>query len=147
MSDPRIKTARPWKRITGKVPRAYRKALAEMRYDDAVLDFGCGYGEGAEWMWENAPLEIESITKYDLNPEWAEPVSGTYDLIVASNVLNIQESMDQLKSTIQRIGELVNENTTIVASYPKEPRRLDLHFNSVKAILNYEFPKNRVVML
>lgn len=145
--DPRIRTARRWLELTGRIPRAYRTALKEMRYDDRVLDFGAGFGEGAKWMWENAPVEIESVTKYDLNPEWSENPSGTYDLIVASNVLNIQDSMKQLKATINRIAEFTNEQTTIVASYPKEPRRLDLHFNSVKAILNYTFIKNRVVLV
>lgn len=116
-TDPRIKTYRPQnckKSVTWRVAKD-RFDLEDHR----TLDFGCG--KDAYWPNHLAPLGLEvegcDLSRPDLKP------TGKFDLIVLSNVVNVQESRIQLSSLANAIAAYAADSFVLVWNYPSSPRK------------------------
>ena len=100
-----------------------------------ILDFGCG---------ENL-VHVNKLSKlfpqinfegYDIGFNY--PESRKYDLIFASNVLNVQTNFYELLTTLQEIYSLQNSKITyVIVNYPKNPRYLNLTVNELESILYF----------
>lgn len=99
--------------------------------EDIVLDYGAGFGQHTIFFREQG----YKVSAYDFNPKYdiltsqyfiVNPLPDTYSLIYASNVLNVQSSLDMLKRTLEHISSLITDNGIFIANYPKVPRKLDL---------------------
>lgn len=132
--DERAKTARNWKQVG----RAYKVAFPIIHVGDTVLDFGSGYGQGLDWLKEHT--EGVEYFKYDLNPKWSN--CSLYqlkaDVIIASNVLNVQSNFTDLLSTLEDIKSFKRALCSpVVLNYPKEPRKMNLSNGEMLEIVKH----------
>lgn len=125
-NDSRTKTYR--KNFTPKA-RVYRYALDHVitKHEDDVLDFGCG--KDNYWSNRLRPQEY-SIDGYDLSiAEYM--IEKKYSVILVSNVLNVQETEDQLEDTLDSIMRFAQSGTIIVWNYPSGPRKMSLDMDAL----------------
>ena len=125
-NDSRTKTYR--KNFTPKA-RVYRYALDHVitKHEDDVLDFGCG--KDNYWSNRLRPQEY-SIDGYDLSiAEYM--IEKKYSVILVSNVLNVQETEDQLEDTLDSIMRFAQSGTIIVWNYPSGPRKMSLEMDAL----------------
>lgn len=124
--DTRTKTYR--KNFTPKA-RVYHYALDHVitKHEDDVLDFGCGKDN----YWSNRLSAQEySIDGYDLSID-EYMIEKKYSVILVSNVLNIQETEDQLEDTLDSIMRFAQSGTIIVWNYPSGPRKMSLEMDAL----------------
>ena len=124
--DTRTKTYR--KNFTPKA-RVYHYALDHVitKHEDDVLDFGCGKDN----YWSNRLSAQEySIDGYDLSID-EYMIEKKYSVILVSNVLNIQETEDQLEDTLDSIMRFAQSGTIIVWNYPSGPRKMSLDMDAL----------------
>jgi hypothetical protein len=119
--DSRIKTYR--KSFT---PNAvvYKYAVQHVidRLKHNILDFG----SGKDRYWEmKLAKECYGIDSFDLSIK-DRTMRNNYEVILLSNVLNVQETEDQLDSTIHRVLDFAKSGTQIIWNYPKAPRKMSL---------------------
>ena len=125
-NDSRTKTYR--KNFTPKA-RVYHYALDHVitKHEDDVLDFGCG--KDNYWSNRLRPQEY-SIDGYDLSiAEYM--IEKKYSVILVSNVLNVQETVDQLEDTLDSIMRFAQSGTIIVWNYPSGPRKMSLDMDAL----------------
>ena len=67
-----------------------------------------------------------------------------YDLIFASNVLNVQSDSKMLDKTIKQIKSLLNENGIFIANYPKKPRYSGLSDTQFLKIIKKHFKNIKI---
>ena len=124
--DTRTKTYR--KNFTPKA-RVYHYALDHVitKHEDDVLDFGCGKDN----YWSNRLSAQEySIDGYDLSID-EYMIEKKYSVILVSNVLNVQETEDQLEDTLDSIMRFAQSGTRIVWNYPSGPRKMSLDMDAL----------------
>jgi len=93
-----------------------------------VLDFGCGPAKiHVRRLRESTGAQVEG---YDLG--MPRPY-GAFDLVYASNVLNVQESIIQLNNTLAELYYLQGTGKLYV-NYPTSPRKLGL---SIKELVRH----------
>lgn len=125
--DPRTETARAWK--TTKVSQYVQENLKS----GSILDFGCG-----KFCAQLLPLRDagRDADGYDIWFEDHEPPEGgiysrqrlpfrRYDIVMLSNLINIQRTPEELRETLLEAQAFVNPGGCLVMNYPKDPRRLD----------------------
>ena len=141
-----VKTARSSGAVgpNAKVPQI----VLEMAYDnrDWILDYGAGRkaihtemlreaGYGNAWAYDFAK-DVDGVFIDDL-----ETTRGEWDIIFASNVLNVQTSMGMLDLTLNELWQLMNPFSILVANYPNSPRKLDLSVQSLHSKLREGFER------
>ena len=116
--DTRIKTERP--RWTPQA-RVYHYAVDNLinKIKDDILDFGSGKARYWEKKLGRKNYHIDS---YDLSLT-DRTLRPYYKVILVSNVLNVQETRDQLRETIKQIIGFAKSGTRIVWNYPS-PRKM-----------------------
>lgn len=89
-----------------------------------LLDFGCG--RDAHWVKRfRSELDVHCDgvdLDCDSHAAWLE----SYDIVFASNVLNVQETEEQLEETIKEIVSFCNDRGNFEWNYPESPRKLNL---------------------
>lgn len=116
------RTSRNWK--TTAIDQVIRNLISKK---DRVLDFGAGKNAIQALRLQE---EGYRVTAYDfgwnLNPEIHEPhaLRRKYDVVYASNVINVQSSLDMLQETLSQVLGVLKSSGKFVANYPKEPRML-----------------------
>jgi hypothetical protein len=117
--DPRTKTYR--KNFTPKA-RVYHYAvdnvINKQRHD--VLDFGAG--KHNYWA-DKLGREGYSCDGYDLSLT-DRTMRDAYDVIMVSNVLNVQETRIQLRETLKQIMCFSKPGTIVVWNYAETPRKM-----------------------
>ena len=92
-----------------------------------MLDFGCGKDN----YWSNRLSAQEySIDGYDLSID-EYMIEKKYSVILVSNVLNVQETEDQLEDTLDSIMRFAQSGTIIVWNYPSGPRKMSLDMDAL----------------
>jgi len=113
---------------------------------DKILDYGTGYGQYTKMLRDeglnifmhdfsrNHPSELN---KYFLDsPESSSP----FDIIFASNVLNVQTSSEMLVRTLRDVVCLLDMDGLFVGNYPNKPRKLEaLHPTMLYTLLKDYF--------
>lgn len=157
-------TARPWAKTT-----VGTWVLDNVDKDTKILDYGAGKGlqtrrlQGIE---EYAPGGIHAehapdkpftdVHAYDTSPPYndASKLDDKYGVVMASNVLNVQESDQDLHETLNELASLIDDDGKVVVNFPDSPRKntesmpakgkaqqrewftniLSEHFNSIESI-------------
>lgn len=109
-----------------KVPKYVRKYSTK---DETILDFG----SGKEAIHANSLLE-EGFVVYaheigqNYNSNFHDPyaLKRKYDMVYASNVLNVQPSETTLHNTLNTIISVMKPKSKLIANFPKEPRKNNL---------------------
>jgi 2-polyprenyl-3-methyl-5-hydroxy-6-metoxy-1,4-benzoquinol methylase len=151
------------------------KRLAAWSEGKRLLDFGCGYGQGAQylaeagWEWTGTDLEFRGITHAMPIPQGGCWVSieglkkaiddgAQWDVVCLSNVLNVQRTEEELADTIKLACAALKPGGFLVWNYPATPRYLpwfgigmmraavDLHLNRlVDGLFHYSVKEMLVV--
>jgi len=114
------------------VPRIIKQVAKKT---DSILDFGCGYGQ----------IHVKSLTEsgfnvkgYDFSIPGSEMwLQSKFDIVYASNVLNVQTSEDMLKRTLGQIRKCTGR--LAVMNYPASPRKIGLSTKNMKDFLAQYF--------
>lgn len=133
--DSRTRTAR--KRFGNQMPVVYRWLFENhpRRFGKKLLDFGCGFAVyyhmliRAGYDWYGYDLDLSKIAEYqwEVRPD---NHSRAFDVVALSNVLNVQESEDQLRETVLTAAGEVCAGGLFVWNYPNSPRRLPMSFDA-----------------
>ena len=93
---------------------------------DRILDFGAGKdATHARRLCERG----FNVTAYEfgdnVNDSIHKPgaLAYSYDIVYASNVLNVQSSVNMLGETIETLVKCVKTDGFLVVNYPKDPRK------------------------
>jgi len=110
--------------------------------NDLILDYGAGkYPLHALRLKEKGYNVKSHDFGRNFNSEFHDndALDNQYDVIYASNVLNVQSNEEMLKSTIDQIIKLMKKDCLFIANYPSSPRKMELSFNELKDILGEYF--------
>jgi len=134
-------TSRTYKgRIWAKavVPQYVEKIASK---NDLILDYGSG----------KYPLYTIELREKGFNVkswDFGKNITGDhdidalkykYDIVFASNVLNVQSSINMLVTTIKQIIGLMKDDGIFIANYPYEPRKMDMTFKDMASFLSNYF--------
>lgn len=124
--------------------------VLNMTYDtrDWILDYGSGseaphtkglreVGYGNAWAHDF----VRDITANEMFVDDLEATKGKWDIIFASNVLNIQMSEEMLDGTLNAIWQLMNPFSIFVTNYPSSPRKIDLSTEEIHCKLRTGFDR------
>ena len=119
-----------------------RYVAEHINKEDSLLDFGAGKGAvHTKWLRE----EGFNVTAYDFGDNCIEglhdknALSKQYKVIMASNVLNVQSSLDMLFETLRQINNSLEPGGELVCNYPTSPRKMELTTNDLGEILQSIF--------
>lgn len=140
-------------RATGSVgPKAvvpkYVRAIAFV--EDRILDFGAGRSGLHARQLREVGYHVDA---YDIGNNvsglhlWSRPGIRDYDIVYASNVLNVQPSEELVRKVLGEIKSYVKPFGKVVLNYPKEPRYSNLTTDEFVQILHEfwaELRKSRV---
>jgi len=62
-----------------------------------------------------------------------------YDIVYASNVLNVQSSIAMAEQTIKQISDSVKSDGRFFANFPLSPRKIELNANEMRILLLKRF--------
>jgi len=120
--DPRAMTARAWEKTT-----VGTHVLENAKKDDAILDFGAGPKATQTKRLKDAGFK--NVTAHDV-PEnrvsehhTEDALDHKYDVVMASNVLNVQENDKDFTDTVKEMGKVLKDDGHIIANFPKVPRK------------------------
>jgi len=126
------------------VPRYVREYL-ELFYDKEdtmVLDFGAGKAAAhAQAMLDDGWM----VTAYEFGDNIDPRVHNElalmqqYDIVYASNVLNVQSGHDMAYTTIKQIADVVKENGVFFANFPASPRKSTINARGMEILLLEQF--------
>lgn len=97
--------------------------------EEKILDFGAGRDAvHTKWLREQG----FDVTAYDFGDNLMEELhdkdalSRKYSVVFASNVLNVQSSMNMLQETLRQIYGSLEYGGKLVCNYPSSPRKMEL---------------------
>lgn len=109
---------------------------------DAILDFGAG-------TYATYTLALRKqgfkVTAHDFGNNWVEglhdrdALQRKYDLVFASNVLNVQSTERMMDNTLRIVTSVLKSGGVFVANYPDKPRKLGWSPTQVRAALEKHF--------
>lgn len=121
------------------VPRTVRM-FAKKKH--SILDFGAGRHAVHAQMLKD---EGYRVSAYDFGSNVTElhnpnALSKKYDIVYASNVLNVQSSIDMLERTISQIANSVKSGGIFIGNLPSSPRKSpDVNADVLNEILSRYF--------
>lgn len=129
------------KALTPKVARSFM--VSNLKKDDSlILDFGAGKSAAHAQQFVSEGWQVLAHEFGDnINPRVHCELAMTnkYDLVYASNVLNVQGNEAMLRETLAHIKHVMKDGAVFIANYPLNPRKSDLTTQEVRAILAEEF--------
>ena len=106
--------------------------------DEHILDFGAGKGAvHTKWLRE----EGFNVTAYDFGENCIEGLHDKnalrrqYDVVMASNVLNVCSSQQMLEETLRQISQSLKVGGVFVCNYPASPRKLDWRADDIASMI------------
>jgi len=125
------------------VPRAVR-AMLDSQYNTEVMILDFGAGKEAlharalqEDGWACTAYEFGNNVDVRYHNELA--LMQQYDIVYASNVLNVQTCATMARHTISQIYDAVKEAGMFIANYPKSPRKSDITPKEMEQLLLERF--------
>jgi len=121
------------------VPKLVRE---HVKKGDKILDFGAGK---AAMHAVDLRKEGHNVTAHEfgsnINPDLHDKnaLSKKYDVVYASNVLNVQVTEPMLHDTISDIKKTMKKGAKFIANYPSEPRKMGKPASEFKELLSKYF--------
>lgn len=124
--------------IRAVVPK-YVESIA--RKEDKILDYGAGKGAVHTIYLREKGF---NCVAYDFGDNVTElhdknALERQYDIVFASNVLNVCSSTGMLINTIREIYNATKDNGIVVMNYPSSPRKTVLDTNAIEYIIERIF--------
>lgn len=132
-------------RATGSIgPKAVVPKLVPgvAKKSDRILDFGAGTKAIHTMALRQQGY---NVTAYDIGANIDPAIHDTnalakkWDVVYASNVLNVQPSRSDLAGLIGLFANIVKKGGTLIANYPPSPRKSGLTVAEVDALLRMKF--------
>jgi hypothetical protein len=106
-----------------------------------ILDYGSGKYPLHTFLLRKMGF---NVTPYDFgdnltNLHDLNALNKKYDVIFASNVLNVQSSLRMLHLTLNEIVNVMKNDSIFIANYPNKPKKLNLSNNKMIDILKKYF--------
>lgn len=90
--------------------------------DAKVLDFGAGKNPFLAKHFKKMGFAIDAHELAQNNNKEHDDVAGEkYDLVIASNVLNIQQTLSNLRKTLNQIFKFTKKDGMLFATVPDQP--------------------------
>lgn len=113
-----------------KIPRVLRKFARELGFtkEARVLDFGAGAHAAHARAFQAEGYNVTAYEEENFNRVYhdANALDHSYDIVYASNVLNTQKSLQELRRTIGQLRRAVKRGGLLVANYPSNPRYIEI---------------------
>lgn len=116
-----------------------RYVLSNVDKDASILDFGAG--KDAVQTQALLANGFKNVTAYDFGSNIKDGVhdpnalSKTYDVVFASNVLNVSSDEEMLAETISEIWSACKNGGKVIVNYPSSPRKAGLNASEVETII------------
>lgn len=129
------------------VPRIVAERCSK---SESILDFGAGK---IAQHTKRLRKEGFNVTAYDFGGNVVDglhdpkALERKYDVVFASNVLNVQSSPAMMYTTLTQIMSVVKRGGRIYANYPKDPRKCRMLPLSVRIALENGFGIGNVTLL
>jgi len=140
------KTSRNSKAIGSKAitPKYVRKYVDENNIKDGIniLDYGAGKAAAHARALLN---DGYCCTAYEfgdnIDKRYHDPLAleHKYDIVFASNVLNVQSDVDMLRKSLKQIHSVTCAGGVFIANYPLSPRKTTLSVDEMVEILQEFF--------
>lgn len=108
----------------------------------SVLDYGSGKDAyGTQILKEY----FADVTSYDIgsnfNTVWhdADALNRLYDIIMMSNVINIQPSVENIKDVLYEGKDCLSSNGHLYCNLPKHPRKCEITNGQMLNVMNEVF--------
>lgn len=108
----------------------------------SILDYGAGRNI-IHTKWLRA--QGFNITAYDFGENHIEglhdknALNKRYDVIFASNVLNVQSSESMMETTLYQIYKSLKKGGEFIFNYPSTPRKMDMQASELIALISKIF--------
>ena len=105
-----------------------------------ILDFGCGseFIQGKYLIQQG--FDVDAWDFGNNKPcECVDTLEQIYDVVYASNVLNVISSLSMLTETLDQIYNCMKDGGVFVANYPKSPRKTLLTEEDLQEIIQEKF--------
>ena len=119
--------------------------VEHIKKEDSILDFGAGKSAvHTQWLRE----EGFNVTAYDFGNNCIEglhdknALNKQYKVIMCSNVLNVQSSIQMLIETLKQIYNSLERGGILVCNYPASPRKMTLATRDMESIIQSVFCGN-----
>lgn len=112
-----------------------------------LLDFGAGKTAIHTQALREQGFNVTAYEFGDnINPKLHDinALKNKYDVIYASNVINVQSSEEMLQATINQIQGCMKLNSIVIVNYPTSPRKLNWSMTQMINYLNQYFVLDRV---
>ena len=115
-----------------------RYVMENVNTDKTVLDFGAGKQAVHSKRLSEKGYKVVAFDFGDNQTDFHNDnaLDETYNVIMLSNVLNVQQSLDMLNNTLIDVNKAMDSNTSIYANYPTSPRYLGVSKKELKEQLN-----------
>lgn len=105
-----------------------------------ILDYGCG----SEFIQGNYLRQLGfNVDGWDIGDNkpknCVSELRQIYDVVYASNVLNVISSMDMLKETLDQVYNCLKQGGYFIANYPTAPRKMDVDIGVLIDIIQDKF--------
>lgn len=100
------------------------KYLLSKGFNVTAYDFWCGDGD-------------ELLDRYALDKQ--------YDVVFASNVINVQSSKEMLKETLMQIYKVTKYGGEFICNYPSSPRKMSMNADNIAKFIKEMFGNIKLV--
>jgi SAM-dependent methyltransferase len=112
-----------------------------------ILDYGCG----SEFIQGNYLRQKGfDVDGWDIGAnkpkDCVSELRQIYDIVYASNVLNVISSPEMLKETLDQVYRCLKIGGVFVANYPTNPRKMNLNALLMSALIRGVFNTNTVIV-
>jgi len=124
-------------------PRKVRKYLSMFdNKDGTILDFGAGkHAAHAQALRDEGYTVIAHEFGDNFSFDYHDPAAlfYKYDVVYASNVLNVQTGLAMARATIKQVADVVDHHGVFIANYPTSPRKSDITPKEMVQLLLEQF--------
>ena len=108
--------------------------------DNKILDFGCGSDFIQGKYLKSLGFDVSGWDFGNNKPqECVDKLEKIYDVVYASNVLNVISSLSMLTETLEQVYNCLNDGGVFIANYPQSPRKMILKEKDLRDIVQSKF--------
>ena len=120
-----------------------RFVASSVNKEKKILDFGCGSEFIQGKYLRDLGFDVSGWDFGENKPqECVDKLEKIYDVVYASNVLNVISSLSMLMETLDQIYSCLKDGGMFVANYPKSPRKMELSEQDLSDIIQSKFGGN-----
>ena len=104
--------------------------------DKKILDFGCGSEFIQGKYIRELGFDVSGWDFGDNKPkDCVDKLEQVYDVVYASNVLNVISSRSMLMETLEQIKSCLKDGGMFIANYPQSPRKMNMSKEELRIII------------